>query len=168
MGDDNQKKKIAFNVSGACTNKVSAQAIQFPSCLKFAYPTARTMDKLVMSITQFTAPKQISFLHNSKDHNKKPCTFFLKYNKINILFEKSCKYTCQLAQRFNLSQRINLIRQIYEEHEYTLNTEVNPSSQTAFENVFGSAPPVFGSNLLLTSAIKSQPLQTTRISDRLN
>jgi hypothetical protein len=55
-----------------------------------------------------------------------------------------------------------------EEHEYTLNTEVNPSSQTAFENVFGSAPPVLGSNLLLTSAIKSQPLQTTSISDRLN
>jgi hypothetical protein len=52
-----KKKKIAFNVSDACTNKVSAQAIQFPSSLKLAYPTARTMDKLVMSITQFTAPK---------------------------------------------------------------------------------------------------------------
>lgn len=28
----------------------------------------------------------------------------------------------------------------------------------AFENLFGSAPPVFGSNLLFTSAINSQPL----------
>jgi len=28
----------------------------------------------------------------------------------------------------------------------------------AFENFSGSAPPVFGSNLLFTSAIKSQPL----------
>lgn len=40
----------------------------------------------------------------------------------------------------------------------TFSTAVNPSSHTAFENLSGSAPPVFGSNLLFTSAIKSHPL----------
>jgi len=44
------------------------------------------------------------------------------------------------------------------EHLHTLFTELNPSSEIAFENFSGSAPPVFGSNLLFTSAIKSQPL----------
>lgn len=55
-------------------------------------------------------------------------TFFLKYNNMNILFEKS------------------------------FDTVVNPSSHMAFENLLGSAPPVLGSNLLFTSAINSHPL----------
>jgi hypothetical protein len=46
-----------------------------------------------------------------------------------------------------------------EEHIKTFNVEVNPRSDMDFENIFGSAPPVFGSNLLFTSAIKSHPLK---------
>jgi len=53
------------------------------------------------------------------------------------------------------------------EHLHTLFTELNPSSEIAFENFSGSAPPVFGSNLLFTSAIKSQPLFNTTISQIL-
>jgi hypothetical protein len=52
-------------------------------------------------------------------------------------------------------------------HSHTLLTEVNPNSEIAFENFSGSAPPLFGSNLLFTSAIKSQPLFKTTISQIL-
>lgn len=41
----------------------------------------------------------------------------------------------------------------------TLETEEKPSFSTALQNFVGSAPLLFGSNLLFTSAIKSQPLQ---------
>lgn len=97
-----KRKRIhAFGVSAACTNKVSVQATRFPSCWDFAYPIARTMNKLVMNIRIFIAPNRIYWLHKLKGHNKKTCTFFLKYNKMNILFEKSCKQTCQLAKKIN-------------------------------------------------------------------
>lgn len=76
---------------------------------------------------------------------------------MNILLEKSCTFENMLAQ----VQKKLMHRRKSEAHKQTLNAVENPSSQTALVNFLGSAPPVFGSNLLFTSAIKSQPLSKT-------
>ena len=53
---------MALGVSGACTNKVSAQAIRFPSSLIFAYPTTKKMNTLLTSMSLNTVPHSSAYI----------------------------------------------------------------------------------------------------------
>ena len=103
--------------------------------------------------TYFLSCKSVRFIRT-----KEPNTIYKRYGPFSWSIIQQTSYLRSPARNVNELAKDKGLHWRKWKNVITFNAEVNPSSQTAFENLFGSAPPLVGSNLLFTSAIKSQPL----------
>lgn len=142
------KQNLCPGITGAYRYKVSTLANQCLSSSIFFLPVniwiLKKPDPKISRI-------DVLCLSYARRH-----TLLLKCNSTNILFEKSCTYTtCQTESKQRISHWHESTRK---KRNMTFSAGVKPRSQTAFTNISGSDPPVFGSILLFTSAIRSHPL----------